>query len=298
MASTAATIEGLIKTGMHYGMRFLPLDWCSAIGAIGGKSAPNRYKASDTRARKVFRRLRSEAANPAWLDAAINRLWCNVGRTMAEYSIVDRLWREGRVEVAGLENIDAARKSGKPTIIFGTHLGNWELIGPALVLSGYPTSTTYLEPDNPYELRIALKVRERYGAGLIPPNTQTMRKALRLLQKNTESLVIFCDEYIRGRVHAPAFGRRIQATGNIAYSARLAMMTNALVIPTYCLRLNEGTHFRVNFLKPIQMVNTGDTAADVLQNIRQMDSTIDPIIKANLDQWYYVLDLELDEKYA
>ena len=39
---------------------------------------------------------------------------------------------------------------GQPTIVFGLHLGNWELMGPTLVLSGYPTSTTYLEPDNPY----------------------------------------------------------------------------------------------------------------------------------------------------
>jgi KDO2-lipid IV(A) lauroyltransferase len=292
--TTANNIEGLIKTGMHYGMRVLPLDWCSAIGAIGGKTAPARYKESDERARRVFRKLTPEAADPAWLDAAMGRLWRNIGRTMAEYSIIDRLWYAGRIQVEGLEHVDAARKSGRPTIVFGLHLGNWELMGPALVLSGYPTSSVYLEVDNPFELRIAIKVRERYGMGLVHPNAQTTRNALRLLQKNERIFGIYNDEFVRNRVHAPAFGRKIQATGNIAYTARLAQMTNALVIPSYCIRLNESARFKVTFLPPMQMVTTSDRDADVLENIRRMDAVIDPIIKANLDQWYYVLDLELD----
>jgi Kdo2-lipid IVA lauroyltransferase/acyltransferase len=295
MSSTVETIRGLVKTGMHYGMRLLPIDWCSAVGAMGGKTAPARYRESDERARGVFRRLRPEAADPAWLDAAMNRLWCNIGRTMAEYSIIDRLWYAGRIQVEGLDHVDAARKSGRPTIVFGLHLGNWELMGPALVLSGYPTSSVYLEPDNPFELRIVIKVRERYGMGLVHPNAQATRNALRLLQKNQEIFGIYNDEFVRNRVHAPAFGRKLQPTGNIAYTARLAQMTNAMVIPSYCVRIGERARFKVTFLPPVDMVDTGNRDADVLENIRRMDAVIDPIIKANLDQWYYVLDLDLDK---
>ncbi len=131
--------------------------------------------------------------------------------------------------------------------------------------------------------------------GLVHPNAQTTRNALRLLQKNERIFGIYNDEFVRNRVHAPAFGRKLQATGNIAYTARLAQMTNALVIPSYCVRLSESARFKVTFLPPMQMVDTGDRDADVLENIRRMDAVIDPIIKANLDQWYYVLDLELDK---
>ena len=295
MASATDTFWGLVKTGMHYGMRLLPLDVCSAVGAIGGKTAPARYQESDERARRVFRKLRPEAADAAWLDAAMIRLWCNIGRTMAEYSILERLWDAGRVETQGLEHVAAARESGRPTIVFGLHLGNWELIGPALVRSGFPTSSVYLETDNPYEIRIALKVRKHYGMGLIQPNSQTTRKALRLLQNNQEIFGIYNDEFVRNRVQAPAFGRKIQPTGNIAYTARLAMMTNAMVIPSYCIRLGESARFRVKFLPPMDMVDTGNKNSDVLESIRKIDEVIDPIIKAHLDQWYYVLDLDLDD---
>src|SRR5215218_6649429 len=77
--------RGLVKNAAHHGLRLLPIDWCSSVGALGAKTAPARYPDSDARARNVFRRLRPEASDPAWLDAAMNRLWRNIGRTMAEY---------------------------------------------------------------------------------------------------------------------------------------------------------------------------------------------------------------------
>ena len=298
MPGAAETFRGLSKTAVHYGLRCLPIDWCSAIGAMGGKTAPARYPKSDARARSVFRRLRPEAADPAWLDAAMNRLWLNIGRTMAEYSIMDRLWNAGRIQVEGLEHVEAAKAAGRPIIGIGLHLGNWELMGPVLIFSGHPTSAIYLKPANPFEHRIVTKVRERYGMGLVPPTTQGPRAALRILRKRQKIFGVYIDEFIRNRVHAPAFGRKLRPMGNIAYVARLVAMTGAVVIPAYCVRLGEAARFKVTFLPPVDMINTGDGEADVMENIRRMDAIIDPIVKANLDQWYYVLDLELDEPPA
>ena len=298
MPSAVENIRGMVKTAVHYGLRLLPVDWCSAIGAMGGKTAPARYKKSDERARRVFRALRPEAADPVWLDAAMQRLWRNIGRTMAEYSIMDRLWHKGRIDAEGLEHVEAAKATGRPIIVVGLHLGNWELMGPALVFSGHPTSAIYLKPDNPFEHRIVINVRNRYGMGLVEPTSEGTRKALRILQKNQEIFGIYIDEFIRNRVHAPAFGRKLQITGNIAYTARLAQMTNALVIPSYCLRIGDAARFRVTFLPPLDMADTGDRDSDMLENIRRMDTVIEPLVKANLDQWYYVLDLELDDKTA
>src|SRR5688500_11931344 len=81
--------KGLMKWAVHEGLRLLPIAVCSRRGALGAKTAPLRYPDSDARARRVFKRLRPEAADPAWLDAAMNRLWLNIGRTMAEYSVLD-----------------------------------------------------------------------------------------------------------------------------------------------------------------------------------------------------------------
>ena len=298
MPSAVESIRGLIKTAVHHGLRLLPIDWCSAVGAMGGKTAPARYPESDARARRVFRKLRPEASDPAWLDAAMNRLWHNIGRTMAEYAVLDRLWGAGRIEVEGVEHFNAAKATGKPRIIMGLHLGNWEVIGPALIQCGHPVNVVYLRPDSEFEHQIVIKVRNRYGVKLVNPTPFSPREAIRILQKNEEAFGIYVDELARNRVHAPAFGRKLQPTGNIAYVARLALMTGALVLPIYSVRIGERAQFKVNFLPPLDMVDTGDRDADVMANIARIDALIDPIVKANLDQWYYVLDLELDEPAA
>src|SRR5215208_2094025 len=290
--------RGLVKNAVHHGLRLLPIDWCSAVGALGAKTAPARYPESDARARNVFRRLRPEASDPAWLDAAMNRLWRNIGRTMAEYSVLDRLWDAGRIEVEGVHHFDAAKASGKPRIIIGLHLGNWEVIGPALIKCGHPVNVVYLRPDSEFEHQIVIKVRNRYGVKLLAPTPYTPREAIRILQKNEEAFGIYVDEFARNRVHAPAFGRKLRASGNIAYVARLAAMTGALVLPIYALRIGDRARFKVTFLPPVEMVNTGDRDADVMENVRRIDALIEPIVKANLDQWYYVLDLKLGERAA
>jgi KDO2-lipid IV(A) lauroyltransferase len=254
-----------------------------------------RYPDSDRRARKVFKRLRPEAADPAWLDAAMNRLWLNIGRTMAEYSVLDRLWGAGRIEVEGVEHFNAAKASGKPRIIIGLHLGNWEVIGPALIQTGHPVNVVYLRPDSEFEHQIVRKVRFRYGVRLVTPTPNSPREAIRILQKNEEAFGIYVDELARDRVHAPAFGRPLRNMGNIAYVARLALMTGAMVLPIYAVRVGDRAQFKVTFLPPLDMVDTGDRDADVMANIARIDALIDPIVKAHLDQWYYVLDFRFKD---
>lgn len=289
------TFVGLTKTAVHSGLRLLPIDWCSAVGATLGKLSPRRYPAEDLRARTTFVKLRPEASDPVWLDAAMDRLWRNISRTMAEYSVLDLLWDAGRIEVEGVEHLDAAKATGKPRIIVGLHLGNWEVIGPVLIKCGHPVNVVYLRPDNRFEHRIVVKVRERYGVKLVAPTPYSTRAALRILRKNDEAFGIYVDEFIRNRVHAPAFGRELQASGNIAYVARLAAMTGALVMPVYCLRIGDRAQFKVTFLPPVNIVSSGDRDADVMTNIAKIDALIDPLVKAHLDQWFYLLDFEFDD---
>jgi KDO2-lipid IV(A) lauroyltransferase len=289
------TARGLIKSAVHHGLRLLPIDWCSSVGALGAKTAPLRYPKSDARARRTFKRLRPEASDPAWLDAAMNRLWRNIGRTMAEYSVLDRLWGAGRIEVEGVEHFNAAKATGKPRIIIGLHLGNWEVIGPALIQCGHPVNVVYLRPDNAFEHQIVRKVRFRYGVRLVTPTPNSPREAIRILQKNEEAFGIYVDELARDRVHGPAFGRTLRSMGNIAYVARLALMTGAMVLPIYAVRVGDRAQFKVTFLPPLDIVDTGDRDADVMANIARIDALIDPIVKAHLDQWYYVLDFKFED---
>ena len=65
----------------------------------------------------------------------LSRVWDNLGRTTVEYAFLSDLvgaFDEARpsgglIEHVGIEHAYAVRDSGKPAVIFGAHIGNWEL---------------------------------------------------------------------------------------------------------------------------------------------------------------------------
>jgi lauroyl/myristoyl acyltransferase len=288
------SLVGPLNMGIHYSLRMLPIDACSAVGATLGAFAQVRLRTKDARAREVWRRTRPDA-DSATVDAAMRRLWRNVGRTMAEFSVLDRMWEAGHIEVAGLDNLELARASGRPLIGLGLHLGNWETIGAALLRLGFQGGSIYVPPDNRFDQVIAAKARRRIapeGAILARPNAAA--EAYIMLTKKKQQIVIYADELSRGRVWGPAFGRALRINGNIGNAVRLAKLSNALIIPLYSERLGEQARFRVNALPPMELVDTGNRDADLMTNITKIDALIDPIIRSRLDQWFFALDFEFD----
>jgi KDO2-lipid IV(A) lauroyltransferase len=279
-------------------MRLLPIDACSGLGALLSFYSPFFFRDADTRARKTWGRLYPERADRASTDAAMRRLWRSISRTMAEYSVIDRLWDAGRISVDGIEHMQAARATGRPLLVAALHLGNWEAVLVAGIRMGFPGSGIYLPLDNRFDMRLAMKARDRYRGGQVAGATgpNALRTALRLLRANSnEPFVIYVDEFIRGRVQAPAFGRPLLPDSNIGYVARLAAMTGATVIPAYCLRHDDSARFTVRFLPPVAIAQTGDRKADLTANINSINDAIEPVVRQHLDQWFFALDLELSE---
>ena len=101
-------------------------------------------------------------------------------------------------------------------------------------------------------------VRARYGARFVAAGPHSSREAVRQLKAREGPFIVYIDEFIRGRVQAPSFGRPLRPDSNIAYAVRLAALTGAVVIPAYCLRVHDSARFKVQFLPPLQLADTGD----------------------------------------
>jgi KDO2-lipid IV(A) lauroyltransferase len=285
---------GAAELALHYSMRAMPIDMCSASGAAITYLTRRLYPESDARARKAWAALRPEEADARSVDAAIDRLWRNVGRTMHEYSVIDRLWAAGRIEVAGIEHLNMARDQGKPILVTPVHLGNWEIVLVTGIACGHCGSGIYEPPQNRFEHHIANWVRERYGARFVAAGPHSAREAVRELRSRRGPFIVYVDEFIRGRVQAPSFGRPLRMDANIAYAVRLAALTGAALIPAYCLRIGDGAWFKVQFLPPVALAEGSDREADIVENMKRLDAAIAPVIQANLDQWYFALDFEFD----
>jgi KDO2-lipid IV(A) lauroyltransferase len=288
------TAQGFLSTAIHEGLKALPIDACSALGAVMGKIASLRYPASDARARRAWCALRPEQSDPAALDAAMHRLWAGIGRTMAEFSVLNRLWPAGRIAVEGLEHMEAARAANRSILGLWLHLGNWEVIGLTCLATGYPGTSISTRRPNRFDDRLAVRARKRYGGKMIWTGPGAMRSAARVLKKTKGGVAIFVDGADEGPVAAPAFGRTLRTDNIVAFVARLARITNATIIPAYCLRIGGRAHFKVTFCPEIELVRDGDDDAALLTNVSRINTVIEPIVLAHLDQWISLVGLSLD----
>lgn len=278
---------GALNLALHYGCRLLPIDWVSAIGARAGTlNGRYRFAAARRRAEAGFVKL-CGGASAADAAAAVDRLFAHVGRVMLEFSVLDRLWQAGRIAAVGTEHVMAARAAGRPLLVMGLHLGNWEAIGPTLIglgLDGF--KGFYQPPRSRFEHKIAVAARARYGAIALRPGIAAARTARRLLVERRGVLLVYADEERRGHVSTPLFGRAIPPRANILDIVRLAAASGAAVVPAYVERLGEGARFRVTFLPPVELAADAPTIA----NVRRLDEVITPLVLAHLDQWYMLFD--------
>ncbi len=248
----------------------------------------------NARARANWIALRPDQAAPAQADAAVLKMWRNITRTLAEFSIVHRLWDEGRVAVEQVENLHAATTSGRPVILMPVHLGNWEVLGPTLVGLGLRVSAIYEPPGNRFDHWLALRARRKFGVEMLPPGAAGVRPALRLLASRERIVSMFGDDYAHGRSNAPFFGRPLRLDGNLAKIARMAALSGALVLPAYVLRKDGGATFAVRFGRPVDLAETD--GAPLRDKVERLNAIIEPIVRAHLAQWYWLPHLDLSEE--
>lgn len=287
------TLSGLFDTALHYGLRALPVELCSVVGWWLGQRFGSRHRVWHARALCNLRRLRPELDDAA-AARAIHRMWGHIGSTMAEFSALPRIWGSERIVVAGLDNLEAARATGRPRIAAALHLGNWEIVGPTLLALGENGLDVYQPPRNRFERRIADRVRRRFADHLLPAGPATARLLYRALAEERRGVVLYVDEFQSRRVHAPFFGRSLRLDGNLARVVRLALMAEAVIIPTYCLREGHG-QFCVHILPPIILPGPRTDGSAIARGVAQLDSVIAPIVRHHIEQWFMLHDLTLDE---
>ena len=288
----ADPIAGAYFHAIHGAMRILPPDACSSAGAALTRLTRKFYRTA-TRGHGVCGNdITQRHADTISTDAAMERLWRNVGRTMHEYSVIDRLWDEGRIAIEGLEHMHAARDHGQPIVVTPVHLANWEVVLVAGIANGYHGTGIYLPPENRFLHRLINRVRARYGARFIAAGPSSLREAYRELRAGGGPFIIYIDALMHDRVQAPAFGRVLNPASNIFYAVQLAERSGAALIPAYCERLDDAARFRVTFLPQLVMSSAADKATRVRENAAALNATIEPIVRARLDQWYFSLDYE------
>ena len=270
----------------HYGLRLLPMDACSAFGArLGLFAIPRFHKKAAKRTRETIAKLCPNLSATEQEQLFIEN--CKTqGRLMTEFSVVNRLARHReRIDIRDRHYLMEALAKG-PVIIVGMHLGNWE-IGPSVLRDiGLRPYANYTPPPGRAKAWISERVRTKGGLNFLPPGAQGIRPAVKVL-KEGGVISMFCDEGFQGKIRGPLFGRKPHLEGNLAVAVRLARMTGATIQPWYNLR-TDGFRFICQFLPPVELPPEEKPGARLLADVQMLNDVIEPVVRAHLDQWFFL----------
>jgi Kdo2-lipid IVA lauroyltransferase/acyltransferase len=231
-------------------------------------------------------------AFPDWSDAqrkdVIRKMVRNLGWMAAEFARIPRLTKENIDKVVILEdheNFLEGQRRGKGVIYLTGHIGAWELSSFAHALYGYPLHYMARPLDN--ERLDALVNRYRCASGNRPIFKNESARVMLKILKDSGTVGILADQNTLPAegVFVDFFGKAACTTTGIA---RVALHTDAAVVPGYACWDESIQKYRLRFERPVELIRTGDTERDVFENTQRFTKVIEKIIRKHPDQWVWV----------
>jgi KDO2-lipid IV(A) lauroyltransferase len=245
----------------------------------------------------VLPRLRKTAefnlrlAFPDWSEArrraVMRKMSRNLGWMAVEFARFPRYRKENieRVIVLdGHENFLAGQSRGKGVIYLTGHIGAWELSSFAHALYGFPLRYMARPLDNrPLD---ALVNRYRGLSGNQPIYKNEAARVMLTVLKKAGTIGILADQNtMPGEgVFVDFFGTKACTTTGIA---RVALHTDAAVVPGYAFWDENLRKYRLRFEPPVELVRSGDLDRDIVANTQKFAKIIEEIIRTYPDQWVW-----------
>jgi KDO2-lipid IV(A) lauroyltransferase len=213
----------------------------------------------------------------------------NLGRVAAEFCHLPGLDARRLGEIVHFADhaqwertIERAARDGM--IILTAHFGNWELLAYAHGLLGHPITLVHRPMHNPLFDAAITAIRAAAGTRSIKKKAAA-KEAIRVLRAH-DILVIPSDQN-----QTRSFGVFVDFFGVPACTTpgavRLSMLTGAPVLPVFLVREDEGPRHRIEVLPEVEMLSTGDRAADIRANTQRCTAIIEDMIRRYPEQWIW-----------
>jgi KDO2-lipid IV(A) lauroyltransferase len=189
------------------------------------------------------------------------------------------------VDAESLRLVEDCRARGKGVILVTLHYGEWELLGLATALLGFPVTIVTEQTRNPHVARVFERLRGRAGNRIILQRFAVTKlfKAL----KRGECIAMLIDLNAvpsRGGIWLEFFGKPV-----FSYSAAaaLALHTGAAIVCTVAYPL-PGGRIRIVYGPEIPCVPTGDDDADLRVVSQKCLGICEEIIRQRPEYWLWI----------
>jgi KDO2-lipid IV(A) lauroyltransferase len=189
------------------------------------------------------------------------------------------------IECEGLEHIEAARASGRGTILFTGHVGAWELSSLALSLFDYPLSFLVRRLDNPKIEKLIDERRVRFGNRTIDKRSAA-REMLQILQSGgTLGILVDLNTLDREGIFVDFFGVPASTTFVLA---KLALRTDAAVLPVFAPWEHKRGKFLLKIGEPLAIERSGNNEEDVRRLTQSFTGVVEKYVRRYPEQWLWI----------
>lgn len=276
-------------------MRFL-FDWSRMVGrrdAYAAAGGVTRLVGPYVREHKLAEENLAAAfpdKSPGERRKILSAMWDHFGRLAVEYAFLEDLVasfdpeRPGRIKFIGLDHGLRIREAGKPVIIFGAHIGNWELVAAIGAKIGVPVTALYRPPTNPH-IAEEIERRRSFVRKLVVSGDGAARQVANALRRG-EHLAIVCDQRIGDGQVIDFFGRPALSNPIVGVLARLF---DCPVHGCHGLRYPDGT-FVIELTPPLDLPRDAAGRVDADAANVMVHGVIEGWVRANPEQWLWLHD--------
>jgi KDO2-lipid IV(A) lauroyltransferase len=234
----------------------------------------------------MLRNLR--LAFPDWdagrIEETALAAWESAGRTAGEMPHLPAIdpYTSGRVEVLGLDVLEAIRESGKGAVFISGHFANWEIM-PAAITKRIPSAVmTYRALNNPHIDKRIADLRAAYGTQVNAPKGIGTRELMRALSRGAP-VALMNDQKFNEGIPVAFFGHAAMTAPG---PTRMALKYKAPIVPVSTVRTGPA-RFRVEFHSPFVPEDTGHPEADIRRSVEQITAFIEAQVRAYPGQWFW-----------
>ena len=274
----------LLKT-MSTVISWLPHKAVVVIGKGMGHLYHKIAKKQRVRAEETIRERLGYSQEQA--EATIKSLFVKLGITFMEIMYMPALNKDN---IRGLVSIDRPQllwdtlSQGHGIVMLACHMDNWEWLGAALALYGFPLSAVEKPQPNRIYSNFMNELRTGAGQEIFSRGTSEILGCARAMKKGRMLGLVADQDGGYNGIFVPFFNKMASTPNGPAYFSR---KFKAPIVPTFIVRNDNYYGHKIIVKDPIYYEDTGDQKTDDYNVTLKMTQTIEEIIKEYPDNWLW-----------